>query len=120
MDALGSLSPLIETLLDASTVRQRVVAENLANAETPGYRAKTVRFDAALERAVAAGDYEAARDARPAIVEREGRLNANGNDVNVDTEIGEMNRNALAYQTLLSVALMKKSQMRSAVTGRSA
>lgn len=119
MDALGPLAPLVGALMDASTLRQRVVAENLANADTPGYRARAVRFDASVERAVRGGDLEAARGARPEVVDREGRLNANGNDVNVDQEIGELNRNALAYQTLIAVTLMKRAQMRSAVGGRS-
>jgi flagellar basal-body rod protein FlgB len=119
MDAMGKLSPLLGAMLDASTLRQRIVAANLANAETPGYRAKTVRFDAALEGAVRDGDDGALRAAKPEVVEREGRVNANGNDVDVDQEIGEMNRNALAYQTLLAVALMKKGQLRAAIGGRS-
>jgi flagellar basal-body rod protein FlgB len=118
MDAMGRMTPLVEALLDASTLRHRVIAENLANAETPGFRARQVRFDAALERAVAGGDVDAARGARPEVTERGGKIKSDGNDVNVEQEVGEMNRNALAYQTLLAVALARKKQMISAIGGR--
>ena len=118
MDALGRMTPLIETMLDASTLRHKILAENLANSETPGFRARTVRFDAALERAVANGDVDSARGAEPEVVARGNKAKSDGNDVNVEQELGEMNRNALAYQTLLAVALARKKQMLSAVAGR--
>lgn len=118
MEAMGRMTPLIESMLDASTLRHKVLAENLANAETPGFRARAVKFDDALERAVADGDVEAARGAKPQVVARGGKIKSDGNDVNIELEMGEMNRNALAYQTLLAVAMSRKKQMLSAVAGR--
>jgi flagellar basal-body rod protein FlgB len=118
MEALGRMAPLVGALLDAATLRHRVVAENLANSETPGYRARGVRFDQALERAVAGGDVDAAEGAHAELFDRGGRVKSDGNDVDLEVEVGEMNRNALAYQTLLQVASGKQRLMRAAVAGR--
>ncbi|HYC78704.1 MAG TPA: flagellar basal body rod protein FlgB [Planctomycetota bacterium] len=119
MDALGKLSPLVEALMNAATDRHRAVAANLANVETPGYRAVGVKFDAALEDAVREGDLEALRGARAGTFRRDGKVKSNGNDVDLDVELGEMNRNSLAYQTLMTAVMMRQQQMRSAVAGRS-
>ena len=118
MEAMGRIGPLMEAMLDAATLRQRVVAENIANVETPGFRARKVSFDAALEKAVADGDLDRMRGAKADVDFRNGRVKSDGNDVNPDQEIGEMNRNALAYRTLLTVVAAKNRMMISAVSGR--
>ena len=45
----------------AQSVRLRHVSENIANADTPGYRRKTVSFAAEVERGQATGGVEAGR-----------------------------------------------------------
>jgi flagellar basal-body rod protein FlgB len=118
MDAMGRIGPLMHAMLDAATLRQRVVAENIANVETPGYRARKVTFDSALEQAVSEGRLESMDGAKAEIDYRDGRVKSDGNDVNPDQEIGEMNRNALAYRTLLTVVAAKNRMMQAAVSGR--
>ena len=119
MDALGKLGPMMGALLDTAALRQRVIAENLANAETPGYHAREVGFDDAVAKAVQSGDLHAAEGAKPHVTERAGHPKSDGNTVNVELELGEMNRNALAYQSLLAVTLLKKRQLQAAIGGRS-
>lgn len=43
--------PILNKALDAYAARQRVIANNLANANTIGYRAKSVVFEEELEKA---------------------------------------------------------------------
>ncbi|HYQ75320.1 flagellar basal body rod protein FlgB [Cellulomonas sp.] len=72
----------INSALDGLAARQRVIAENVANIQTPGYHAKKVQFEDALARAVSAGTGAAsattARSLEPT------RLD--GNNVNLDEE----------------------------------
>jgi flagellar basal-body rod protein FlgB len=72
----------INSALDGLAARQRAIAENVANIQTPGYHAKKVQFEDALARAVSAGTGAAsattARSLEPT------RLD--GNNVNLDEE----------------------------------
>ncbi len=40
---------LIEQGLDATWMQQKIISQNIANADTPGYKAKTVSFKAVIE-----------------------------------------------------------------------
>jgi flagellar basal-body rod protein FlgC len=46
----------IQASLDGLAARQRVIADNLANSETPGYTAQTVSFENSLSSAIGSGD----------------------------------------------------------------
>jgi flagellar basal-body rod protein FlgB len=46
---LGPTGRILERYLDVLAVRQRVAASNIANADTPGYRAREVDFSWHLE-----------------------------------------------------------------------
>jgi len=43
--------------LDIAALKQKIAASNLANIDTPGYRAKTLDFKAALKRAASNSSY---------------------------------------------------------------
>ena len=83
--------------LDAATLRQQVIAANIANANVPGYTAKTVSFDAVM--ANVGGMQGATLDAH--VVPR---LGADGTPqpVQIDGEMAELALNQLQYQTLVA------------------
>lgn len=86
-----SLQTLEQTL--ALRLRnQQVIAANLANADTPGYQAQKMDFAGSLERAMAGA-------AEPAVIEpsEEPTLTLNGNNVNMETELGALSRNRLMH-----------------------
>lgn len=70
------------TALDAYSMRQRAIADNVANINTPNYTAKRIKFEEALSQAVSDGQKGAGisqlRSLEPA--------NHNGNNVNLDSE----------------------------------
>jgi flagellar basal-body rod protein FlgB len=72
----------LSSALDGLALRQRAIADNIANINTPGYHAQRVQFEDDLRAAVASGsgavDATVARSLEPT------RLN--GNNVNLDTE----------------------------------
>ncbi|MCU1543752.1 MAG: flagellar biosynthesis protein FlgB [Microbacteriaceae bacterium] len=75
-------SAALSSALDGLALRQRVIASNIANVNTPGYASQRVLFEDALAESVERGDgrVEAttARSLEPT------RLD--GNNVNLDTE----------------------------------
>ena len=89
--------------LNRAVARQQVAASNLANIDTPGYRAQDVRFaetlDATLQTTGAGGDVPIVTETSGAAVRRD------GNSVQVDREMLNMTRAAgdfSAAQTALA------------------
>jgi flagellar basal-body rod protein FlgB len=103
MGVLDSVSLVaLGSALDGLALRQRAIADNVANLQTPGYLARTVAFEGALDRAVRDGDGAAqATVSRSLAPTRE-----DGNNVNLDE------------QTLLNVETNLRYQVASqAVSG---
>ena len=46
----------LHAALDGIAMRQRVIADNIANVDTPGFRATSVDFESSLRAAIASGD----------------------------------------------------------------
>jgi flagellar basal-body rod protein FlgB len=105
MDLLGEVTAEIQAMLDLGARRQRVIAANIANVNTPGYRAKDLRFDEHLKRAVIAE--------RKGVAPRE-----DGNTVVMEVESAEMRKNALAYRIYLASLQHQVRMARMAITGR--
>ncbi len=72
----------LDSALDALAMRQRVSADNVANLQTPGYRAQRVQFEDELASAVRRGDGAATATVGRSLEPT--RLD--GNNVNLDTE----------------------------------
>lgn len=116
MDPLTGQIGNLERLLDASAMRQRVLAQNIANVNTPGYHRHDVAFDATLDAAGTAS--RGVIGSEPTVYEVEGVAErADGNTVDIDHEVGELNRNAMMYQTWLQVMASRLSQMHHAIRG---
>ena len=75
-------SAALASALDGLALRQRTIANNIANVNTPNYHAKRVSFEDALAESVQAGD-----GTRPATTaDSLEPTQLNGNNVNLDTE----------------------------------
>ncbi|MEO2032177.1 MAG: flagellar basal body rod protein FlgB [Planctomycetaceae bacterium] len=111
---------LLSRLLDASEMRQKVIGQNIANVNTPGYRRLNVDFEAALAQEFARnGPTSPLQQAKPQINHTAGLTpRADGNNVDIDMEIGQMNKNALLQQVYLQVMGTEMGMMRKAIDGR--
>jgi len=109
---------LLTRLMQASEVRHRVVSQNLANVNTPGYRRLKVDFEDELAKQILNGaDDEAPPVINTQVVEDKSRTpRADGNTVDIDLEIGEMQRNAMMYQTYSQLLAAQFSTMRLAIS----
>jgi flagellar basal-body rod protein FlgB len=85
----------IQTSLDGLAARQRIIAQNLANSETPGYISQNVNFEDSLRSAMSAGDPS---DASISTANSMDATLPNGNNVNVDAETVSLVDTGLRYQ----------------------
>jgi flagellar basal-body rod protein FlgB len=101
----------LSSALDGLALRQRTIANNIANVNTPDYHAKRVAFEDALASSVAAGDGHAAVTTATSLEP----ANANGNNVNLDTETLSNVDTVLRYQFASQAASHQFTFMRAAL-----
>lgn len=87
-------SAALTSALDGLSQRQRAIADNIANVNTPGYHAQRVSFESALAASVQAGDGRAS--ATTSVSAEPTRTD--GNNVNLDTETLSNVDTVLRYQ----------------------
>ena len=94
-------------LLDASVLRQQAIASNIANAETPGYHRLDISRDFAsqLRSKLTNGDLSAVSALRPQLMEdaHARTVRPDGNSVEMESELLEMNRNTVEYNYLTEI-----------------
>ena len=95
--------------------RQRALADNIANLETPGYRAKRVDFESSLDAARQAGAPTSAVIGEHRSTDPTG---VNGNNVNLDDETVQSTDTALRYQLSVEALNAKYRLLRTAVRGQ--
>ncbi len=92
----------------------RTSGQNLANLNTPGYRALEIPFDQLLSRI----NGESASGEEYAIHETEGlEVRSDGNNIDLDRELAMLKKNALAYQTLTQLLGSKMGILKQAING---
>lgn len=95
--------------MDLLAARQRLVASNIANADTPGYRTRDVDFQSELRTAMGGGE--------PRVVEAEGLAAKNdGNNVSLDREARLLAENALRFQIASQLVKQQVRAVRSAIS----
>ena len=102
--------------LKAVSLRQTVIANNIANLETPGFRRSAVEFEKRLTEAIQSGqDRELATLAGEVYQPMEGEVNSTGNDVNIDVEVGDMIKTTGQYKTYMRLLAKLYRQMEQAM-----
>jgi flagellar basal-body rod protein FlgB len=112
---------LIKDALDYRAARQDMIASNIANADTPFYKPRDVRFEDAL-RAKRDAIYqkpsqnlqmattnpkhlkpkEQTSELKPTLFYRDGHMARNdGNSVDIDVETTEMSKNSIMFNALV-------------------
>lgn len=108
---------LLSGLLRQAELQHKVTSQNIANVNTPGYQALDVTFEktlAQLENRQSPLEPVGAR-----IAEAEGLpVRQDGNNVDIDRELGNLTKNALHFDTYAQLLATKVGMMRSAITGR--
>lgn len=105
----------IETALDAVSLRQQISANNIANMNTPGFKASRVEFEANLSRAMATGDPSRSR---ASVVAAQTAESPDGNTVNMADEQAILVKSGLHFDALVHALNYKFSTLRTAIQGR--
>ena len=109
--------------LDAIALRLDAIASNIANLETPGYKRLDVApaFNSELERACAARDPQQIVALKPelAVDPSAVAVSPDGNTVNLESELLEMNKNSLAGTLQTQLITTDFYRLRMAITGKS-
>ena len=115
---------ILHKILQSANARQKVIASNIANSDTPGYKAKDVKFGNMVEK-----ERRLLTTAPNHISNEKGNsINGNvtveelpswgdGNNVELNVEVAKMTENALLHDTAVTI-LAKKIKMFKAALGR--
>jgi flagellar basal-body rod protein FlgB len=127
---------LVQRSLDSAALSHKVIADNIANVDTPGFKRSEVQFSEKLKQAFEARsqepqhlaalrtqaghlDFEPAADVdsvQPEIsTDRSTSLRNDGNNVDIDREISLLAQNTVWYNTLAQISQQQFSALRSAI-----
>lgn len=118
MNVTPSHFALLRKSLDVLATKHQVISHNMANLNTPGYKTREVGFDEELIRSL--GNEGADRESIDTqITESVGLVSRmDGNNVDIDREIGKLNRNTLMFQTFSQLLTSQFQMLRSSITGQ--
>jgi len=122
-DIGGITSQLLSMALDASSLRHRLIANNIANVDSQGYVPLRLDFESQLQEIRQrllgrAGDTELAGDLQkiqPQVVQDSGTDVNGGAGVKLDREMVDLASNVVHYQALLKAMSKNTSVIRLAV-----
>lgn len=88
---------VLTAALDGLSLRQRVIADNVANVDTPNYRATSVDFESSLRDAV---DHGGEGDVGARLVATDTPVGSNGNNVDLRKEMLAATQTQFQYQLM--------------------
>ncbi len=114
---------LLTQALQFASRRHEILAENIANAATPGYRARDLVFDDALTMAARqAGAVETGNAGdRPlrVVYSDDAAPGADGNDVQPERQTARLAENLLYHSALVATLANRFNAVKQAIAGRS-
>ncbi len=131
-DKISNNLKILEKSLDASLLRNEVIAQNIANVDTPGYKKKTVKFEEYLAKALKGsnfkgfttnskhipigGDNADSIDIKVTQDYKELDMRLDGNNVDVEAEMAAMAKNIIQYNTLVQSLNGKFQNLKSVIS----
>src|SRR4051794_8050057 len=104
--------------LQGAGMRQQLLANNLANANTAGFKRSDVDFHSTLAAALDTDSPSAVdRLAFQPQTDTQSTMRADGNNVDVDEENSNLTENAVEYEALLTVARSRMQMLKTAMGG---
>ncbi|KAF0820365.1 MULTISPECIES: flagellar basal body rod protein FlgB [unclassified Cytobacillus] len=124
----GTLSTL-EQALNYSSLKQKVISQNIANADTPNYKAKDASFKAAFKSVLNDSmeanksdfrHYEFKNASSPGqgiVTKPDSSYNHNGNSVDLDKEMADLASNQIYYNAVIERVSGKFSSLQNVLRG---
>lgn len=120
---------LLEATMDVASARHSLVASNIANVDTPGYKAKDIAFQKELQIALeltgqgdaapgSSGRFEYKTVMSPQVFEvRDVTPRQDGNTVDMDKEMGKLSKTVGTYGRAVALYSYKLKMLKAALKG---
>jgi flagellar basal-body rod protein FlgB len=116
MPKTNNIVDLLDAGIQAESLRQKAIANNIANIETPGYRRADVKFEQLLAKAFNSVGRVDLNEIEPELHQpMQSPVKSNGNDVSLEAEVGEMVKNSLRHKTYIRLLSRKLRQIELAI-----
>jgi flagellar basal-body rod protein FlgB len=105
---------LLEKALNIRGYYHKVIASNIANIETPGYKEKDIDFQAELRRSMdgSAAEITIMEKSNPL-----GKDGIDGNSVNMEDQVVKLSENTMMFSAFVQLINKKFSMMKYAISG---
>ncbi|MEK4801852.1 MULTISPECIES: flagellar basal body rod protein FlgB [Oceanobacillus] len=129
MDLFGSTIRTLENSLDYASTKNRVISNNIANVDTPNYKAKDVVFKNILDDAVQSNleakktndkhlSFHSESNSTYRVITKNNTIyNHNGNNVDIDKQMSDLAKNQIYYNSLVDRMNGKFNSIRTVVRG---
>lgn len=125
MDFFGNGLAFSGSVLDHLWQKNEIIAANIANNDTPGYKSKYITFEDTLKRRLDAVKSGRSSDIRRVLDDTKGVIHTttqettrlDGNNVQIEAEYLEEARAQLQYEYQLKLLNSELSQLRTAIKG---
>jgi flagellar basal-body rod protein FlgB len=119
---------MLEESMNIASARHSLIASNLANIDTPGYKAKDIDFSEelkiALDRTVnsdiswASGEFSYESSYKPVVFESaDSTMRQDGNTVDLDKQLGKLAKTTSKYNQATTLYSMKIKLLKQALQG---
>ncbi|TVM00229.1 MAG: flagellar basal body rod protein FlgB [Candidatus Brocadia sp. WS118] len=110
---------MLAKMLDVSAIKHKVIANNIANINTPGYKRMEVSFSDQLEKVIKDTSTNKFDTLQPKIViaekGKDETVRNDGNNVDIDKEISSLMKNTLSYNIYSQLLAKKMELVKSAI-----
>lgn len=116
MSKINEIFDILGAGIKAEGIRQKAIANNVANLQTPGYRRVDVKFQDLLTKAMESSGPVDLNEIEAEIFQpNETAVKSNGNDVSLEMEVGEMVKNNLRHKAYIRLLQKKYQQIEKAM-----
>lgn len=127
MELFSNTFQVLGKSLDYSSTKQKVISQNIANVDTPNYKAKDVvknSFQGALQASIGAYrtdsrhfNFKTDNQSSAIVIQQNGSYNNNGNSVDMDKEMTDLATNQIYYNALTDRLSGKFSSLQNVIRG---
>ena len=122
-DSLYFQNAVIGSAMRASVFRNEVISHNIANADTPGFKKSRVEFEGSLQKALDKIRRTGVKDLsgvgmRAVTMHETFNYRIDENNVDMETEMADLYRNAARYDALTSMVVNNNRRYNLVLSGR--
>ncbi|MBT0953592.1 flagellar basal body rod protein FlgB [Bacillus velezensis] len=127
MDLFSGTIQNLENALGRADIKQKVLTNNIANIDTPNYKAKKVSFRNLLDQETSNReavktdyrhvDFTGSGDDYSIVSSSDTSYQQNGNNVDIDKEMTDLAENQINYQALVERMSGKFNSLKTVLTG---